>query len=107
MSEERKRPGTRIVEQSTRFGKAKRRLHPKQQLALDDEVKAIVDKPLIGEQKTGALSAVRVHKFKVDRQEFLLAYQFNEKRNVIELLDLGTHENYYRDLQDYLRERKR
>lgn len=95
----------RSVEQSTRFGKAKRRLPPKGQLALDEEVKKIVDNPLAGEMKTGALKGVRVLKFKFGPLQLLLAYEFNERRNVIELLDVGPHENFYRDLESYLKER--
>lgn len=41
-------------------------------------------------------------KFKVGTQLLLLAYQFDEKRNLIEALDVGPHENFYRDLQKYL-----
>ena len=97
----------RSAEASTRFSKAKRRLFRKAkgQSTLDDEVKKILADPLIGHEKTGALKGVRVHKFKLGPQELLLAYQFNERRNVIELLDLGSHENYYRDLQNYVRDR--
>lgn len=95
----------RAVEQSTRFGKAKRHLPPKSQLALDDEVRKIVDHPLIGELKMGALKGVRVLKFKLGPLQLLLAYEFNERRNLVELLDVGPHENFYRDLESYLKER--
>jgi len=102
-----KEPGKpeRTAEQSTRFGKAKRRLAPKGQLALDEEVKKILENPLVGEMKTGALKGIRVVKFKLGPQQLLLAYEFNERRNVVELLDVGPHENFYRDLQNYLVER--
>ena len=95
----------RTVEQSTRFRKVKRRLPPKGQLALDDEVKKIVENPLVGEAKTGALRGVRVVKFKLGSLQLLLAYEFDERRNVVELLDVGPHENFYRDLDSYLKER--
>jgi len=95
----------RTAEQSTRFGKAKRRLPPKGQLALDDEVKKILENPLVGEMKTGALKGVRVLKFKLGPVQLLLAYEFNERRKVIELLDVGPHENFYRDLENYLKDR--
>jgi len=95
----------RGVEQSTRFGKAKRRLPPKGQLALDEEVRKIVENPLLGEMKAGALKGVRVRKFKLGPLQLLLAYEFNERRNVIELLDVGPHENFYRDLERYLKAR--
>ncbi|GEM_PF-1783379 len=53
---------TRSVEQSTRFAKAKRRLPPRGQLTLDEEVKRLVENPLVGETKVGALKGVRVLK---------------------------------------------
>jgi len=95
----------RSVEQSTRFGKAKRRLRPKDQLTLDEEVKKIVENPIIGGMKTGALKGVRVLKFKTGPLQLLLAYEFNERRHVVELLDVGPHENFYRDLENYLEDR--
>lgn len=95
----------RAVAQSTRFGKAKRRLPSKGQLALDEQVKKIVETPLVGEMKSGALRGVRVLKFKLGPLQLLLAYEFNERRNVVELLDVGPRENFYRDLQSYLKER--
>jgi ParE-like toxin of type II bacterial toxin-antitoxin system len=95
----------RTIEQSTRFGKAKRRMVPKAQLLLDEEVRKIAAAPLSGEPKMGALKGVRVVKFKVGPQQLLLAYEFNERRNVIELLDVGPHENFYKDLTDYLGDR--
>lgn len=93
-----KRP-PRTVEQSTRFSKVKRRLLPNAQLALDEEVKNILENPLVGEMKAGALKGVRVLKFKLGPLQLLLAYEFNERRNVVELLDVGPHENFYRDLE--------
>ena len=42
-----------------------------------------------------------VHKFKVGRKLFLLAYELNESE--ILLLALGPHENFYRDLKKYLK----
>ncbi len=101
---EEKKP-QRIVEQSTRFGKAKRRLPPKGQLVLDEEVRKIAENPLAGEMKTGALKGVRVVKFKLGPLQLLLAYEFNERRNAVQVLDVGPHENFYRDLQNYLEER--
>lgn len=95
----------RSVQQSTRFGKAKRRLSPKGQLVLDAEIRKIVNNPLAGEMKAGALKGVRVVKFKLGPLQLLLAYEFNASRNLIELLDVGPHENFYRDLGGYVKER--
>ncbi len=74
-------------------------------MALDEEVKKIVDTPLLGEMKTGALKGVRVLKFKLGPLQLLLAYEFDDRRSVVELLDVGPHENFYRDLESYLKDR--
>ncbi len=92
----------RTLVQSPRFGKLKRKMHAKAQLATDEAVKAIVANPLIGDPKAGPLKGVSVYKFKVGPVQMLLAYQFDERRNVVELLDVGPHENFYKDLKDYL-----
>ncbi len=90
------------VIQAPRFGKAKRRLPAAAQLATDAAIKEIISDPLIGTSKVGALKGVRVLKFKVKTFELLLAYQFNAKRRIIEVLDVGPHENFYRELQKYI-----
>ncbi len=72
------------------------------QLAIDEAVKGIFEDPLSGDPKAGALKGVRVVKFKVSALQLLLAYQFDARRNVIEVLDVGPHENFYRELQKYL-----
>lgn len=92
----------RKIIQAPRFAKSKRRLPPAAQLKVDEAVRGILQDPLSGEPKAGALKGVRVVKFKVGPQLLLLAYQFGEKRNLIEALDVGPHENFYRDLQKYL-----
>ena len=95
-------PKARRLDQAPRFTKSKRRLPLKAQLAIDEAVRRIVDDPLSGEPKAGALKGVRVVKFKVGPLQLLLAYQFDERQNLIQVLDVGPHENFYRDLQTYL-----
>ncbi len=58
--------------------------------------------PFGGESRVGALKGVRVVKFKVGPQQLLLAYHFDPKRNTVEVLDVGPHENFSRELQKYL-----
>ena len=98
------RPGkpTRQILQAPRVARSKRRLPPSAQLAVDEAVKGLLADPLSGEPKVGALKGVRVVKFKVGSQQLLLAYQFDAKRNAIEVLDVGPHENFYREVQKYL-----
>jgi hypothetical protein len=64
---------------------------------MDGAVKAISDKPEIGEAKVGDLAGVYVYKFKINKQLTLLAYGFD--KNAIQLLNIGGHENFYRDLK--------
>jgi hypothetical protein len=94
-------PDCRIV-QMPRFARPKRRLHPKAQLAVDEVVKGIGAAPLSGDVKTGPLAGMRVVKFKVGPQLLLLAYKFDSKTNTVEVWAVGPHENFYKDLTDYL-----
>ncbi|MEI8190116.1 MAG: type II toxin-antitoxin system RelE/ParE family toxin [candidate division NC10 bacterium] len=71
------------------------------QRMLDREVEKILANPLGGEPKKGALAGVRVHKFTHHQQLYLIGY-LNEKSGGVCLLALGSHENFYRDLQKYL-----
>jgi hypothetical protein len=93
----------RTVTATPRFLRAKRDLPEEVQTETDSQVRALVDDPLAGEQKRGALRDVRVVKFKVGRQQYLLAYRFFPKSNVLDMVDVGVHENFYRDLEKYLK----
>jgi mRNA-degrading endonuclease RelE of RelBE toxin-antitoxin system len=93
---------TRTLVQAPRFGRSKKRLPAAAQLQIDEAVKGLLADPLSGEPKTGALKGVRVIKFKVGPQQLLLACQFDAKRNMIAALDVGPHENFYRELQKHL-----
>ncbi len=70
---------------------------------LDREVKKIAENPGIGEEKKGDLKGVFVHKFKVKTTQYLLAYR--RVGSNLELVMIGRHENYYRDLKQYLKSR--
>ena len=83
---------------SPTFSRAVKRLHKKQKADLDDAVQAISGDPTLGEAKVGDLAGVRVFKFKMVKQLCLLAYtQLDEE--TLNLLALGVHENFYRDLK--------
>jgi len=62
-----------------------------------------MDTPHIGSEKKGDLRGVYVHKFKIQTVQYLLAYRFIG--NALELIIIGPHENYYRDLKNYLKNR--
>jgi mRNA-degrading endonuclease RelE of RelBE toxin-antitoxin system len=95
----------RTVQEVPRFRKAKRHLTGAVQDAVDEQVRRLLDNPLLGEPKVGALKDVRVIKFKIGPHQYLLAYQFFTKLNIIEVLDIGVHENFYKGLQQYLKSR--
>ena len=89
--------------QSRSFEKRVKKFSRIQKTQLDEQVKLIIDNPTIGIEKKGDLKEVFVHKFKIQTSQYLLAYRFNEE--TFELLMIGPHENYYRDLKKYLRKK--
>lgn len=82
-----------------RFLREAKRLYPADKTALDGAVRAIAEDPEIGEMKRGDLAGVRVHKYRHDAQQFLLAYRVVPEADAIKLLSFGAHENFYRDLK--------
>ena len=69
--------------------------------ALDLEVKNIAENPNKKKKKKGDLKGVFVHKFKLKTNLYLLAYRKFGKD--LELVMIGSHENYYRDFKSYLK----
>ena len=55
--------------------------------------------PLLGEQKKGDLAFLRVYKFNMVKQLTLLGYSYEDGTVTLELMALGSHENFYRDLK--------
>jgi mRNA-degrading endonuclease RelE of RelBE toxin-antitoxin system len=88
----------RVVQTPT-FKKAVKKLKPNQKKDLDLAVKKLMANPDIGEQKKGDLAFLRVHKFKMNKQLTLLGYSFNDGALILELMALGSHENFYRDVK--------
>ena len=64
---------------------------------VDAAVRTIVANPEIGEAKKGDLAGVYFHNFPLNRQQMLLASEWNPSTRM--LLLLGNHENFYRDLK--------
>jgi mRNA-degrading endonuclease RelE of RelBE toxin-antitoxin system len=86
--------------QSRSFEQRLKKFHQNQKIVLDEQIRRIIDNPAIGIGKKGDLSGIYVHKFKISTIQYLLAYRFNEER--LELIMIGPHQNYYRDLKKYL-----
>jgi len=91
------------VVQSRSFARKVKKFNYKEKRALDDAVKAIITNPFMGTEKKGDLKGVFVHKFKLITTEYLLSYRIVGEN--LELITLGSHENYYRDLKSYLKNR--
>lgn len=87
------------VLQTPTFKKAVKKLKPSQKKELDAAVKALMNKPELGEQKKGDRAFLRVHKVKMNKQLTLLGYSFDEGTLTLELMALGSHENSYRDIK--------
>ncbi|WP_257264593.1 type II toxin-antitoxin system RelE/ParE family toxin [Endozoicomonas sp. ONNA2] len=87
------------------FQRAVKRLKANQKTDLDIAIKKIADNPAIGSLKKGNLSHVRVYKFNMVGQLPLLAYHFEAKELILELLHVGSHENFYRNLENQERRR--
>ncbi len=89
-----------------RYNRARKRLSKAVLTELNRIQAAILQNPLVGDRKKGALKDVLVEKFQAENDQFLVAYSIDEKKREVILLDIGQHENYYRDLQRYLKTRR-
>ena len=86
--------------QSTSFSKTVKKLSKKDKQKIDKQIMKIISNPNVGHRQKGDLKNVFVHKFKLNTLQYLLAYRISD--NVLELIMLGSHENYYRDLKKYI-----
>lgn len=66
------------VTQTLTFKKAVKKLKPNQKADLDKAVKELLEDPLLGDQKKGDLSDLRVYKFKMVKQLTLLGYKYED-----------------------------
>ena len=89
------------IYQSRLFETKVKKMTKAEKEALDREVRTIAENPNIGEEKKGDLKGVLVHKFELKTNLYLLAYRKADKD--LELVMIGSHENYYRDLKGYLK----
>tara|TARA_R110002124_G_scaffold131168_3_gene293288 strand:- start:755 stop:1045 length:291 start_codon:yes stop_codon:yes gene_type:complete len=87
------------VLQTPSFKKAVKKLHKNQKMELDSAIKKLIENPLLGDQKKGDLIFLRVYKFKMLKQLTLLGYSYEDGAVTLELIALGSHENFYRDVK--------
>jgi mRNA-degrading endonuclease YafQ of YafQ-DinJ toxin-antitoxin module len=92
------------VYQSRLFEKKVKKFNKQEKNELDNVVRQIMQNSTLGSEKKGDLRGIFVHKFNLQNQLYLLAYRFAGE-DVLELIMLGPHENYYRDLKAYLKNR--
>jgi mRNA-degrading endonuclease RelE of RelBE toxin-antitoxin system len=90
------------IYQSRSFEKKVKKMSKTEKDTLDREIRRIAENPSIGEEKKGDLRGVFVHKFKLKTTQYLLAYR--KVGGDLELVMIGPHENYYRDLKQYLKD---
>jgi mRNA interferase RelE/StbE len=91
------------IYQSKSFEQKVKKMPKQEKETLDQAIQLIAENPSIGEGKRGDLSGVFVHKFKIGTTLYLLSYRSIGQD--LELIMIGPHENYYRDLKHYLRNR--
>jgi len=88
------------IYQSRSFEKRVKRFTPQQKKALDGAIKEILKDPAVGIEKKGDLKGIFIYKFKLNDQLYLLAYRIIAA-DALELIMIGPHENYYRDLKKH------
>jgi len=92
------------IYQSRLFEKKVKKVTKAEKEALDREVRNIAENINIDEEeKKGNLKGVFVRKFKIKTNLYLLAYR--KCGADLELIMIGAHENYYRDLKNYLKDK--
>ena len=89
--------------QSRSFERKVKKFSKQEKKRLDNQIRKIIDDPSIGSEKRGDLRGVYVHTFKLQTIQYLLSYRFVGEN--LELIMIGPHENYYRDLKSYLKRR--
>jgi mRNA-degrading endonuclease RelE of RelBE toxin-antitoxin system len=87
--------------QSRSFERKIKKFSKPQKLQLDKEIKRILADPAIGSEKKGDLRGIHVYKFKLKTVQYLLAYRIVDEN--LELVMIGPHQNYYRDLKKYIK----
>jgi mRNA-degrading endonuclease RelE of RelBE toxin-antitoxin system len=87
--------------QSRSFERKVKKFTKREKKKLDEEIQKILNNPSVGSEKKGDLRGVFVHKFKIQTNQYLLAYRFFGENP--ELIMIGPYENYYRDVKSYLK----
>lgn len=87
---------------SPSFARVAKKLHARDKEVLDQAVSEVANNPSLGEEKRGDLAGVFVHKFKLNKQDTLLAYELTPNKQSPEevvVLGVGPHENFYTQIK--------
>ena len=87
------------VVQTRQFKQVVKKLTPKQKKELDEAVKIVMNNPTVGDQKKGDLNFLWVYKFHMNNQLTLLGYSYEDEIVTLNLLAVGSHKNFYRDIK--------
>ncbi len=87
--------------QSRSFANRIKKFSKQEKEDLDVHIRKIVKNPSLGSEKRGNLRGIYVYKFNRENTQYLLSYQYSDE--CLELIMIGSHENYYRDLGKYLK----
>jgi mRNA-degrading endonuclease RelE of RelBE toxin-antitoxin system len=90
------------VTASPSFSRTAKKLQTADKKSLDQAVNDIAGDPTLGEEKRGDLLGVFVYKFKLNKQETLLAYELSPNKltpDEVVLLGVGPYENFYVQLK--------
>jgi hypothetical protein len=87
--------------QSRLFERKVKKFNSYEKQLLDEQVIKIAENSCIGFEKKGDLRGVFVHKFQIKTIQYLLSYRF--VGDDLELIMIGPHQNYYRNLKNYLK----
>ena len=90
----------RII-QSRSFERKVKRFNKQEKGILNRHIKKILDNPMVGQEKKGDLRGIYIYMFKIQTIQYLLSYRSVNKD--LELIMIGPHENYYRDLKTYIK----
>ena len=87
--------------QTPTFQRKYKKLHKGERDLVNSVLDEILEDVEVGLLKKGDLGSLRVHKKRKGKQEFLVAYW--STKGALEFIDMGSHENFYRDLKRQLK----
>lgn len=91
------------IYQSRSFEKKVKKMSKPEKDVLDREIRKIAENPGVVEEKRGYLKGVFVYKLNFKTTQYLFAYR--KVGSDLEFVMIVPHENYYRDLKHYLKNR--